>query len=204
MLSGPNALPTGTYNLSGIVSIVLSNYDPTEPYTTDTSDVKYYSDRLPLYADATLVQPMWPSVSITAVDQMPKPKNAAGHEIVLADKYAYANWWDSWNQIQIPVEDGSDRTKLDLHAAINQLYYNVTDWHAVLPNIPIPGVPQQFRARFLAERDGRDATDAGREREPHRPALLRRRHVRRQQHLGLRRSDLCRRKLDEPDDYLRR
>jgi hypothetical protein len=120
-LVGPNALANGSYNLTGTLWITLSNFNPNDP--TDNGDGGA------LFVNATMVRPLWPSVSIQPVGQWGQPK------VTPVDQYAYAAWEDTWEQIQIPVEDGSNRVQLHLHAAIDQSYYSVENWHAVLPNI---------------------------------------------------------------------
>ena len=70
-----------------------------------------------------------PVVSITPVNQPPQPDETP------ADADAFADWEDSTQPIQLPVEDGTDRVELDLHAVLDRIYSGVTDWHAVLPSI---------------------------------------------------------------------
>jgi Ca2+-binding RTX toxin-like protein len=70
-----------------------------------------------------------PVVSIQPVNQAPQP------DVTPANADAYANWQDSWQPIQIPIEGEGHRVQLDLHAAIDQLLSNATDWSAVLPNV---------------------------------------------------------------------
>ena len=53
-----------------------------------------------------MVQPMWPKVCIQALGQGSQPA------VTPANKYGYAAWQDTWQQVQIPVEDGSNRVQL--------------------------------------------------------------------------------------------
>jgi hypothetical protein len=127
LLSGSNALPGGTYNLIGTVYIWLSNYNPNNP--NNPNNPSDNGDGGLLYVDATMLQPIWPTVCIKAVGQGVQPTVAP------ADPWQYAAWQDTWQPIQIPVWGDGDRAQVQLHAAINQIYSNVTDWSAVLPNI---------------------------------------------------------------------
>jgi hypothetical protein len=123
--SGQPWTPLGTYNVTGIAWVVLSNYNPNHP--TDPSN---NGDGGSLFVNATMFQPLWPTVSIVPVGQIPQPTAANGSPVTPADQYQYAAWWNAWNQIQIPEDGGGDRAKVELHAAIDQLYEQSTDWQA--------------------------------------------------------------------------
>jgi hypothetical protein len=122
MLKGPNALPTGVYDALGAMTVYLSNFNPNDP--TDSGDGK------PLFLDAVMFRPVFPTVSIQAVGQGTQPAVAP------ADPNQYAAWQDSWQSVQIPVEGEGDRTELHLHAAIDQLFSTTSDWQASLADAP--------------------------------------------------------------------
>ena len=82
-----------------------------------------------------MIHPLWPTESVQAVGQGSQPTDAAGNPIAPANATQYAAWLDTWQSIPVPVEDGSDRTEIELRASIDSVYSNATDWHAVLPSI---------------------------------------------------------------------
>jgi hypothetical protein len=67
-----------------------------------------------------------PVVSITPVNQTPAP------DATPANADAYANWQDSQQPIEIPVEGQGDRTELHLHAALDQVFADTSSWQASL------------------------------------------------------------------------
>jgi hypothetical protein len=127
MISGQHSLPNGFYN-GGAITVAITNYDP-RVGSTDNGDGRA------LQLGSVMLHPLWPTVSVTAVGQSPQPTDAAGNPIAPADANQYAAWLDAWQSIPVPVEDGSDRTEIELRASIDSVFSNVTDWHAVLPNI---------------------------------------------------------------------
>ena len=115
--------PLGTYDTVGGLTVYLQNYNPNTP--GDNGDGR------PLYLDAVMFQTaVPPTLSITAPGQTPQPAVAP------RDPAQYDAWQDPWQTVQIPVEDGVDRTELHLHAAYDQVLTAMTNWQASLLNTP--------------------------------------------------------------------
>ena len=77
-----------------------------------------------LWADAVMIHPLWPTVTVRG-GQSDQPYTEKD------------DWLQSWQPISVPVEgDGNDRAKVELSASIDTQYGSVSDWQAVLPNVP--------------------------------------------------------------------
>ena len=71
-----------------------------------------------------------PVVSITPVNQTPAPDETP------ADADAYANWQDSSQPIQIPIEGEGQPVEVNFYAALSQIYANASNWLASISADP--------------------------------------------------------------------
>jgi hypothetical protein len=99
------------------ISVVVSAWNP--------ANLNDYGDGLPLQVGTVMVVPVRPAVTVQPVGQ-------GSSQVAAGNTYAYAAWQDSWQPAQIPVDGEGDRTELQLHAAIDQVFSCGATWQASL------------------------------------------------------------------------
>jgi len=102
----------GVYNItSGIVDVRLHDGNNNPPFweTLNFNDV--------------MIRPIWPTMTIRADQNNDRTCDVKD------------DWLNSWSPAAIAVEGQGKRTKIELHATIDQLYQYPADWTASLSNV---------------------------------------------------------------------
>ncbi len=114
-------LNLGVFTGRGSINVTWFSCNPDDP--------PEHADGGAMQVGTAMVRPLWPTVSVHAETPVTGP--AASHA------EDYLNWMASWPSANIPVESPDvQRLPIHLHESIDTLYHNVSDWHAVLPDVP--------------------------------------------------------------------